>query len=78
MRLDTSMMELLEMDSNKTSMGVIFKTSSRPEMFVLSLPSYFTPSSGCNIRHHFYVCDIHNSSFFFASKELSTGRKLFI
>lgn len=76
MRLDTSMMEMPEMDSNKTPMGVIFKTFSRPEMSVFSLPSYFTSSSACNIRHHFCVCDIHKLFFFFASKELlSTGRK---
>lgn len=50
-------------------MGVTFQIPSKPEMFVLSLPSYFTPSSRCDIRRHLCARDIHTSNFFFLHPE---------
>lgn len=68
-------------EKTQALMGVTLRIPSKPEWSVLSLPSYFTPSSGCDIRHHFCVCvcvcDIHTpQTFFFSSRELlSTSKK---
>lgn len=56
-------------------MEMTFKIPSRPEMFILSLSSYFTPSSGCDIRHHFCVYDIHSSNFFFCLQRIVINKQ---
>lgn len=49
-------------------MGVTRKTSSRPEMSVPPLPSYFT--SVLDVPFHITcVCDIHSSNFIFVPPE---------
>lgn len=48
-------------------MGVTLRIPSKPELFVLSLPSYITPSSGRDIRHHSCVCMTFTLRTFFFS-----------
>lgn len=52
--------------------GVTFGILSRPEM--LSLPSYFTSSSGCD-TDIISVCDIHSRNFFFCFQRTAVDKQ---